>query len=171
MAGDVILSFDGVDIQDTRDLVRRVGDAPVGASVRMVVFRDGKTQTLKVVLGRRETAENVTPDTVEPEKAPQVAEVMGLTLSPITAELREQLEIGEAVDGLVVTDIDESSEAYEKGLRAGDVITEAGQKSVSDIDTFTERLDAARDGGRKSILLLVRRMGEPRFVALSLDDE
>ncbi len=170
-AGDVILSFDGAEIQDTRDLVRRVGNADVGAAVRMVVFRDGKTQTLKVVLGRRETAENAVPAVVQSESEPETAEIMGMTISPLTTELREQLDLGENAVGLVVTDVAEDSEAYDKGLRAGDLITEAGQQKVTDITAFTERLAMARDGGRKSILLLVRRQGEPRFVALSLDDE
>ncbi|GGE51190.1 Do family serine endopeptidase [Actibacterium pelagium] len=170
-SGDVILSFDGNDIEDTRDLVRRVGDSTVGASVRMVVFRDGKTQTLKVVLGRRETAENAVPAVATAEAEPEVAEVMGLSLSSITSELREELELGENASGLVVVDVDADSEAYEKGLRAGDLITEAGQQKVADVAAFRERIEAAKEGGRKSILLLVRRAGEPRFVALSLDSE
>lgn len=171
LAGDVILSFDGQEITDTRDLVRRVGNADVGAAVRMVVYRDGKTQTLKVVLGRRETAENAVPAVAVPEAEPETAEIMGLTLSPITQELRDELDLGENATGLVVTDVVADSEAYDKGLRAGDLITEAGQQKVTDVAGFTERLESARDAGRKSILLLVRRQGEPRFVALSLEEE
>ncbi|WP_095590542.1 DegQ family serine endoprotease [Actibacterium ureilyticum] len=168
-AGDVILSFDGHDVADTRELVRRVGDAEVGKSTRLVVMRDGKTMTLKVVLGRRETAENTpVPAVATPDDAPQTGELMGLTLSPLTAEMREQLELSDAIDGLVVTDVDGESEAYEKGLRAGDVITEAGQQKVESLDALEARVDEAKEAGRKSILLLVRRAGEPRFVALSL---
>ena len=50
----------------------------------------------------------------------------------------------------------------------GDVITEAGQQKVATADELQARIDSARDGGRKSLLLLVRRGGDPRFVALSL---
>jgi serine protease Do len=64
--------------------------------------------------------------------------------------------------------VDELSEAYEKGLRAGDVITEAGQQKVTGIADLETRIDAAREAGRKSLLLLVRRAGEPRFVALGI---
>lgn len=169
-AGDVILSFDGHEVSDTRDLVRRVGDAEVGKSTRLVVLREGKTMTLKVVLGRRETAENTpVPAVATPEDAdPETGEVMGLTLSPLTDEVRGQLELSDAIDGLVVTDVDGDSEAYEKGLRAGDVITEAGQQKVDSLAALEARVDEAKEAGRKSILLLVRRAGEPRFVALSL---
>ena len=67
--------------------------------------------------------------------------------------------------------MDEASEAYEKGLRAGDVITEAGQQEVTSMSDLEDRIAEAREAGRKSILLLVRRAGEPRFVALPVDAE
>ena len=66
--------------------------------------------------------------------------------------------------------MDETSEAWEKGLRAGDVITEAGQQKVASISELEARVSEAKEAGRKSLLLLVRRGGEPRFVALNLSD-
>ncbi|MEM7731274.1 MAG: Do family serine endopeptidase [Pseudomonadota bacterium] len=174
LAGDVILSFDGADVADTRGLVRRVGNTEVGKTVRVIVFREGQTQTLRVTLGRREVAEGVIPaaqpgsdDTAEPEE--QV--FLGLTLTPVTDELRGQLELAEDAEGLVVTDVDTLSEAYEKGMRAGDLITEAGQQSLRAVSDLEERITEATEAGRKSLLLLVRRAGDPRFVALSLDSE
>ncbi len=172
-SGDVILSFDGKDVEDTRSLVRQVGNSTVGKTVRLVVLRSGKTETLKVTLGRREEAEGAVPaaapgpDVTEPE----TSEVLGLTLSPLTDELREQLGADGDMVGLAVTDVDEASEAYEKGLRAGDIITEAGQQKVDSLDVLETRISEARDAGRKSLLLLVRRAGDPRFVALSLEDD
>ena len=64
----------------------------------------------------------------------------------------------------------EDSEAYEKGLRAGDIITEAGQEKVASVKDLQDRIAEAKDAGRKSLLLLVRREGDPRFVALSLEE-
>ncbi|MGH1577460.1 Do family serine endopeptidase [Planktotalea sp.] len=169
-AGDVILSFDGKDVTDTRSLVRTVGNTEVGKAVRVVVFRDGKTQTLKVTLGRREEAENAVPASApkEPE-VPEKTDLLGMTVSAITDELREQLDLADSATGLVVQDVLETSKAYEKGLRAGDVITEAGQQKLSDVADLNKQIDAAREAGRKSLLLLVRRSGDPRFVALSLE--
>lgn len=172
LAGDVINSFDGSEVADTRELVRQVGNAEVGKTVRVVVFRDGKTKTLKVTLGRREEAEGeAQPETGEdaPEGGMSDVDMLGLTLSPLTEELREQLELGADVTGLVVADVDQASEAYEKGMRAGDVITEAGQQKVQTGVELQTQIDAAKEAGRKSILLLVRRAGDPRFVALSLE--
>ncbi len=166
-AGDVIMSFDGVTVDDTRGLVRQVGETEVGKSVRVVVFRDGGTQTLMVTLGRREEAEGAVP-AAAPSNEPIESEIMGLTVSELTDDLREQLGLGAGVSGLVVTDVDETTEAYEKGLRAGDVIAEAGQQKVESVGELEDRIEEAREAGRKSILLLVRREGEPRFVALSV---
>lgn len=172
--GDVILSFAGVDVEDTRGLVRQVGNSPVGETVRVVVFRDGETLTLRVTLGRREEAEGAVPAVAggpdaEPD-APVTKDVLGLTLSTLTDEMRSELGLNDDQDGLAVTAVDESTEAYEKGLRAGDVITEAGQQKVTSIADFENRLEEVKDAGRKSLLLLVRRGGDPRFVALSLAD-
>jgi serine protease Do len=69
-----------------------------------------------------------------------------------------------------VQDVVETSKAYEKGLRAGDVITEAGQQKLANLDDLNTQIDAAREAGRKSLLLLVRRAGDPRFVALALEE-
>ncbi len=171
--GDVILQFDGVDVEDTRGLVRQVGNSPVGATVRVTVLRDGKSQTIKVTLGRREDADaeatSATEETPEPTE-PQTTSLLGLTLTPLTPELREELAADANMAGLAVMEVDEASEAYEKGLRAGDIITEAGQQKVTNIADLEKRVEAAKDAGRKSLLLLVRRAGDPRFVALSLGE-
>ena len=168
-SGDVILSFDGQEVEDTRELVRRVGNTDVGREVRVLVFRDGQTETLRITLGRREEAERTVPASINRDE-PLTTEFLGLTVSTMTDELREQLGLGEDVEGLVVADVVEDSEAFEKGLRAGDLITEAGQERVATISDLEDRIEAAKDAGRKSLLLLVRRDGDPRFVALTLDE-
>jgi serine protease Do len=172
-AGDVILSFDGTQVDDTRQLVRIVANTPVGKTVRVVVNRGGESQTLKVKLGRREEAEGAATPTAEAEQpvAPSKMDALGLTLKPLDDALREELGMAEGTEGLAVVAVDETSEAHEKGLRPGDVITEAGQSPIKTVEDLEARVDEARDEGRKSLLLLVRRGGDPRFVALGLADE
>lgn len=168
-AGDVILRFDGRDVVDTRQLVRLVGNTAVGKDVRVVVFRDGDRQTLTITLGRREHAEGTIVPAVAPANEPVEKEILGLTITPMTEELREQLGLEGPPAGLVVSEVAEDTEAFEKGLRSGDVIVEAGQQKVASVREMEARIDEARDAGRKSLLLLVRRQGDPRFVALPLD--
>lgn len=167
-SGDVILSFDGKAVADTRELVRRVGDAEIGKDVELEVFRNGETLELAVTLGRREEAEAI-PAAAQTDE-PMDFDDLGLSVSSMTDELREQLALPEDAEGLVVTDVAEDSESYEKGLRAGDVIAEAGQEAVSTPGDLQDRIEEAREAGRKSILLLVRRQDDPRFVALSVGE-
>jgi serine protease Do len=170
LSGDVIVTFDGVDVQDTRALVRQVGNTTVGKAVRVVVFREGGTQTILVTLGRREEAEGAVPAALEKD-SPDVTEqkVLGLTLSVLTDDMRAELDLADDMQGLLVMAVDESTQAFEKGLRPGDVITEAGQQKVTSLGDLDDRIAEAKEAGRKSLLLLVRRAGEPRFVALGLD--
>ena len=172
LSGDVILTFDGQDVPDTRDLVRMVGNAPVGKAVVVEVLRNGEMTTLTVTLGRREDAESVVPasEEVAPAPEPEMTEMLGLTLSEITDDLAAEYDITEQA-GLVVTAVEPLSDAEAKGLMAGDVITEAGQQPVASVDDFTARIDEATEAGRRSLLLLVRRGGDPRFVALVLDGQ
>ena len=97
----MIVSFDGKEVTDTRELVRQVGNAEVGKTVRVVVYRDGKTKTLKVTLGRREVAEGSVPPT-QPDRPeePQELDLMGLTLKPLDDEMRAQLELTDDATGL-----------------------------------------------------------------------
>lgn len=170
--GDVIVSFDGKDVDDANALVRTVGETEVGKAVRVVVFRDGKTKTLMVTLGRREEAENVAFPVGEAETAePEDTTLFGLTVMPLTDELREQLGVVKGTEGLAVVAVDETSEAFAKGLRSGDVIVEAGQEGIASAEDLKLRAQDAREAGRKTVLLLVRRAGEPRFVALGIAEE
>ncbi|MCY4288692.1 MAG: Do family serine endopeptidase [Aestuariivita sp.] len=172
-AGDVILSFDGNEVEDTRELVRQVGAAEVGRTVEVVVHRGNKSMILDVTLGRREEAEGAVPvSTTGPNSEGETneAEILGLSLSVVSREVAERFDLSEDVEGLVVTDVEPTSEAYEKGMRSGDLITEAGQEKVTSIETLSDRIAEAKDAGRKSLLLLVERAGDPRFVAINVEE-
>jgi len=165
LAGDVVLSFDGKDVADTRELVRMVGETEVDKSVRVLLFREGGTQTVLVTLGRREEAEG-TATGPEPQEL-QELEILGMTLLGLTPEMREDLGLESSERGVAVTVVDETSEAFDKGIRPGDIIAEIGQQPVQTPQDVSDRFDAAKEAGRRSILMLVRREGQPRFVALS----
>ncbi|MEM9428771.1 MAG: Do family serine endopeptidase [Pseudomonadota bacterium] len=169
LAGDVILNFDGRDVEDTRALVRMVGQTEVGKTVRVVVFREDGTETVRVTLGRREQAEAAAATDSGPGGAPTPSEeiILGMTLTPITDAFRQQHGIDDSEVGVAVTAVDEQSEAFNKGLRAGDVIGEIGQTSVRTPQDVVDGFEQASEAGRKSVLLLIRKDGQPQFVALS----
>jgi serine protease Do len=171
LAGDVILSFNGAEIKDVRDLTRNVADSPIGEDVPVVVLRSGAEETVQVKLGRREEAEAETqPAAVQqtPEE-PTQTEVLGVTVVPVDDTVAQSLKLPAGSQGLAVTHVDPSSEAASKGVAPGDVIVEAGQQKVVQLSDLEDRITEAKDAGRKSILLLIRREGDPRFVALSVE--
>lgn len=167
-AGDVITQFAGNEIEDDRDLVARVAQAPIGEEVDVTVLRNGAPESLQVTLGRRETAEG-TAEEGGPDAGPAGAgDTLGMKLQPLTPEIAAELGMSEGQEGLVVREVDPASDAADKGLSPGDVITEAGQQPVTSLRDLTARVDEAKEAGRKSLLLMIRRGGEPRFVALSV---
>lgn len=170
--GDVIISFNGGEVKDTRELVRRVAEAPSGEPAEVTVMRDGKEETLSVTLGRRETAEG-NADGGEPGSSgtAKEGEVLGLTLAPLTPPLAAELGVDQDQKGLVIQQVDPQSEASEKGLAAGDIITEAGQKPIESLADLEASVEEAREAGRKSVLVLIRRGGEPMFMALPIDEK
>ncbi len=167
-AGDVIVSFDGRPVREMRDLPRMVAETDVGKAVPVEVWRDGALMPLMVTLGRLEEGETGVATTEDGAPAPATAELLGMTLSTITPEARAQFGIGDGLSGVLVAAVDETSPAFEKGLRAGDVIAEIGQEQVRTPIEAEARVKAAREAGRTSLLLLVNREGQPRFVALTL---
>ncbi len=167
--GDVITTFDGVEVESTRALVRMVGNADVGKAVRVVVIRDGKSQTFLVDLGRLEEAVLTSLNPPASEDNPKF-DINGLTLGTLSTENLSQFGLGGYTDGVLIMDVAEDSVAFDKGLRAGDIITEIGQQAVSTPADVEAQIASAKEGGRTSILLLVHRDGDKRFVALSLAD-
>jgi len=170
VSGDVITRFGGSEVTDAGDLTRRVADAPIGEAVPVIVLRDGETMTLEVTLGRREEAEAATiPAAAAAPEGPKEMETLGLTLAPLDDDMRSRLGLEPSAEGLMILQVDQASEAFTKGLVEGDLITEAGQQKVVRLQDLEDRIQEAKDAGRKSILLLVRRGGDPRFVALSIE--
>jgi serine protease Do len=170
--GDVIVKFDGKDINQMRDLPRIVGDTPVGKDVAVVVVRKGQEETKTVRLGRLEDAEKPQPASKQdaaPEEKSVVKRTLGLDLARINDELRKRYKIKDSVKGVVITNVEAGSAAAEKRLNAGDVIVEIGQQAVAAPADLQRRIEALKKEGKKTALLLVSSAeGELRFVALTL---
>jgi len=170
-AGDVIVTFDGKEVKEMRDLPRIVADTPVGKQVPVGVIRKGKEETRSVTLGRLEDGEKQAALTnpADPGPAPVVKKTLGLELSVITDELRKKYKIKDTVKGIVILGVDAGSPAADKRLSAGDVIAEIAQETIASPDDFLAKIEKLKKDGRRTALLLVAGAdGESRFVALAL---
>ena len=164
---DVIVMFDGKEVADSGALVRIVGGTPVGSSVKTIVLRDGKRMSIDVVLGQRPEP-NALAQGDKPAE-PEQQGLLGMQLSEITPDMRSDMNLSDEVTGVLLLSVEADSLAAASGLAAGDVITDAAQNPVEEIADLVEQVENATDAGRESLLLLVRRDGEPRFVVLKLN--
>ena len=170
--GDVVVTFDGKDIKEPKDLSRVVADTAVGKEVDVVIIRKGAEETRKVTLGRLEDGDKAVQASAksqpEPEK-PVTQKALGLDLATLSKDLRGRYKIKDSVKGVIITSVDGTSDAAEKRLSAGDVIVEVAQEAVSNAADVKKRVDQLKKDGKKSVLLLVSNAdGELRFVALSV---
>ena len=172
--GDVILKFDGRDVNESRKLPRIVADTAVGKAVKVMLWRNGREITVTVTLGELEKFDeaNLPADAADEEPAKPVErsfDELGLSLSTITPAVAEALGLDKDVEGVIITDVDGDSAAAENGLREGDVITEVFQEKVSTPDAVGAKIKDARSRGLRSILLTVRSGDDQRFVGLRID--
>jgi len=87
----------------------------------------------------------------------------------MSKDLRTRYKIKDSVKGVVITNVDSSSDAAEKRLSAGEVIVEVAQEAVTNAADVKKRVDQLKKDGKKSVMLLVSNgEGELRFVALSV---
>jgi serine protease Do len=125
---------------------------------------------LTVTVGRLPEDEEIedavtTEDTPAPE--PEREDLLGLSIAPLTDELRERYNIGRTIEGVVITEVKPNSPAAQKDVKPGDVIVEVTQEKVKQPQDVKSRLLAVKKSGRRSVLLLLSdAKGELRFVAV-----
>lgn len=152
--GDVIRRVAGVDVEESRDLMRQVVRHPVDADLELVVLRRGRARTLTIRTAERPGAE--APPTAPTRRAPTG---LGLQMRPVDADVARQVPWAEG-RGVVVTGVEPGSPASRAGLEPGDVIAQADGEQTTQV---THVLAAMRDG---RALLLVHARNGSRFVVV-----
>ncbi len=171
-SGDVILTFDGKEVKQMRDLPRIVADTPVEKEVEVVVLRKGKEVTLGVAVGRLEDGEKqiaANKKKFEKKSTEKVKSALGMTLGEITDELREAENIDAEIKGVYILKVEEGSNAGDKNIATGEIIIEIGQEAVANADDVLERIEALKKDGRKNALLMIStKTGDIRFVVVRM---
>jgi serine protease Do len=170
-AGDVVLEVNGQEITPERSLSYLVANISPGTSVPVEFIRDGQRRTINITVGRRPTdeelaAQQFNPDEEVPEMVPQpgggaVEQALGLQTTPLTPRIAGQLGLAGQTQGLVVTAVDPSSDAAQKGIGRGFIITRANGTELTDVSQLEAEVSRARSEGREALLLRVRSRNGP----------
>ena len=160
-AGDVITAVDGKPVKDARDLAKKIGVLPPKASVKLAVLHKGSEKTVTLTLGEMPAVKEARAEANVPSDSGAVdLAKLGLTLAPAARVA------GSGSEGVVVTGVDSSGVAAERGFSTGDVILEVAGKSVSTPADVREVVASARTEGKRSVLVRVKKGDNTRFVAL-----
>jgi len=178
LEGDVILQFDGKTVARMRDLPRIVAETEVGRAVPVQVLRNGTEQSVSITLGRLEVpgdtamvaaTESAVPEAVETTPAIGLSQLLGLGVGPITDAARAEFGIDAAIDGIIITEVTDGSDAYDKGMIPGLMITEVNQKKVASVAEIEELVTEASAAKRPVVLFKVTDpAGSSRFIAVKL---
>jgi serine protease Do len=174
--GDVIIKFDGKDVDTMRELPRMVAETEIGKEVEVTVLRKGEEVAISVILEQlveTEVTEASATEEEEPaEKPVEKSEVLGMSLAVLDDALRKQFSIDEDVSGVVVTEVKPGTSAEEKRVMAGDVIKEVAQETVETPEDVMAEVDKLKkDNRRSALLLLANPTGDVRFVPVRIEDE
>jgi serine protease Do len=160
-AGDVITAVNGDEVKDARDLAKKIGALPPKANVKLTVLAKGTEKTVTLTLGELPAQKEARATSGGREDRDGVdMGKLGLTLAPAARVA------GAGSEGVVVTGVDSSGAAAEKGFATGDVILEVAGKAVSTPGDVRKALTDSRTGGKRTVLLRVKKGEATRFVAL-----
>ena len=162
ITGDVILEFNDVSINNSSHLKNVVSSSDPGKRYKVDIIRDGRRKSIYVKLGELPN---------EPQMAfmpNDKSSTLGITVQDLNSSLRKHYNLSQDDDGVVVTEMDNDSEAYRSGIREGDIIIRVGTNNVRNSNDFK---DLIRTSSRKNtVLLLVKRNDVSRFYALEIDN-
>lgn len=164
--GDVILRFDGKDVDAMRSFPRTVAETAPGKRVPVDILRRGRPQTLSLAVQQLAEPGEASLATPQPVRAPPRG--LGLQLATLSPELRQRFAVPEGVSGAVVTAVDAAGAAAEHDVKPGDVVVKAGVQSVVRAEDVDAQIAAARAAKRRFLLVGVSRRGETSFKAIKV---
>jgi len=162
---DVIRKVNGDVVEDASGLIRLISAYSPGTIVVLEVWRDGKTIDVEVKL------DEWNPDQVAMAGAERESDKLGLTVRDISADLRRRLGLDEAVQGVLVTDVEPGSPAEEANLLHGDIILEVARQVVPDTGAFREVVQEKAEPGASLLVRYKRGGNDPTITVVKVPEE
>lgn len=178
--GDVVLEYNGQRVEGIEQFVRLVRETPAGRQAKLLVSRNGLTQTLTASIASRKgkgkgewsfSMPRIDPPQIWIPDTPRIATnwrsaVLGVEAEGLESQLASYFGVKE---GVLVRSVLSGTPAEKAGLKAGDVITKVEKTDVSTQRELSSRLRSLRT--QKNISLTVIREKKEITVSVTLDDE
>ncbi len=175
-AGDVIVKLNGKTINNPKDFSRQIAETKVGSQISLEIWRNQKLKN--IVLKTQLMPQN-------PKKAQQIQQELFLeenklpvhpgyikelkiTLENVSPEIMNKYNLLPNSKGVVVTKVDMGSDAEEKGVREGDLITELDKKNIFDINDVKTYVNEAKMENNRPVLLLINNNNIPHYAAVKI---
>ena len=175
MAGDIITKFNTLPITGATNLSRIIAESAVGEMLQFEILRNGQSLNIKVQAqempeeepqkSSEKTNNNTSENTAEEI---DTYEILGVKISALTDETREEYKEFIGNTGVIITQIDEQSDAFAKGLQVGNLITKVDKKDVLDVTSFNDYLKEAKNANNRPVLLTIQNAQAEHFVAVKL---
>jgi len=161
--GDIILKFNGIPIEKFSELPRQVGNSRPGTKIRFSVWRKGVSREVSITVAELEPEKIDKDRKAEKEKSKKTEKSAGRMLGLVVSDLTDAQKAQLLIDGGVyVAAVDGA--ALRAGLRPGDVILRINNSDVKNARQFN--LLVTQLDEKKSVLFLVRRNGNSRFLTI-----
>jgi serine protease Do len=178
-SGDVVLEYNGQKVDGFEQFSRLVRETPVGREVKVLISRDGSTQTLVAKIAARRAHGMgeawMTPPKIEIPEFPMPdvprtfmswsSGALGVEAEGIRSQLAQYFGVKE---GVLVRSVTKNSPAEKGGIRAGDVIVKVDDRTVATPGEVTAAIRSARS--KKSVSIVVMRERKETTVTITLDD-
>jgi serine protease Do len=168
--GDVVLAIDGKAVESSNDLKNTVAVIEPGKKIPVVIYRGGKELTVTVVLNERDegSVNKIASGTGKSssEGGGDTAGALGLSVSNLTDKIRQQYNLEENAAGVVVTDVDQSSQAAGEGVQPGDVVVELNRQQIASVKDFVKVAKSIKP--ESAVLFLIRRGESTLYLAFTL---
>ena len=173
LAGDIISKFNKMPVTGVTNLSRIIAESAAGETLNFEILRNGEVLNIKV------KAQKMPDNTLQKEekksaentekKTDKSAFWAGVKIENISDELQQRYHLPDGAHGVVVTDVEPQSDAANKGLQTGNLITKVDKKEVFDLSSFNDYVKQAQDEHNRPVLLTVQDTEAEHFVAIKQD--
>lgn len=137
---DIIVSVDGVSIDNPRTLTKIIADIRVGEITQITVLRNGEPKTFSVEIAKRQNKR-----TARHRPAKEKSDALGIRVSEFTDDIARQFNITKT-DGIIVTGIEPDSKGEKAGIMIGDIISEINRRPIANVSDYETAIDSYGQG-------------------------